>query len=189
MIANLFDRNLVRILTYVLISPGSRYRRNEIKEKTSMYNVPLDASLAKLCKLKILTEKKKIYAINFEHEQAQVVLAALKKEYLQFNLPHAVYMILVEIAEKMMKEKDIAQAILFGSYAKLIYSDKSDIDIAVVLNSQVNVLQKEKNLQQEMNKLSKRYSKKIELHVFSEKEMEKSDTLISEIKKNGKPFW
>ncbi len=188
--ANLFDKNLIRIISYFLISPGSRYRRKELKEKTGMNNVPLDTNLNKLCALKILKEKRNIYNLNLENQDMQLILNEIKKEYDEFHLSHAIFNIIVEISEKVAREKSIAQTILFGSYAKLIHTDKSDIDISIILKDSIkNVSSIEKKLRKETEKIGRRHSKIIELHFFHEKDMKQHDPLIKDIVRNGKPLW
>ena len=58
---NIFDKNLAKILSFFLISPGSRYKRKEIKEKTKMNNIPLDKTLQKLISLRLIKENKNLY--------------------------------------------------------------------------------------------------------------------------------
>ncbi len=54
MIANLFDKNLLKVISYFMISPDSRYRRKGLKEKTGINNVPLDNTINRLISLKAL---------------------------------------------------------------------------------------------------------------------------------------
>src|SRR3989344_7347559 len=116
MISNLFDKNIIRILSYFLISPGSRYTRKEIKEKTQMNNIPLDNTLKKLKSLKLITENKKLHALNFSIEKNKEIFSLISEEYKSFNIPHKIFNTLIETAEKLSKIKDINSAILFGSY-------------------------------------------------------------------------
>ena len=190
MIANLFDKNLVKVLSYLLISPGSRWRRKELKEKTGMNNIPLDSALNQLLALNILKEKKNLFELNFENRELINVIQHIKKEYLSFNVPYAIYNLLSEITTKLSKEKDVINAFLFGSYAKLIYTEKSDIDIAVILSNPVkNTKNLEKIILREMEKLEKKHQRKIELHFFNEKDLKAKDAIIQEIKKNGKQLF
>ena len=57
MILDLFNLDIGKILTLYSISPGSRYTRNELKEKTNLFNVSLDKPLS------ILLTNKMIYFI------------------------------------------------------------------------------------------------------------------------------
>lgn len=187
MIANLFDKNSVKVLSYFLISPGSKWRRKELKEGTGMNNIPLDTTLQQLLALKILKEKKHLLEINFENKEYLDIIMHLKKEYASFNVPYAIFNLLAEISAKLSKEKGITQTILFGSYAKLIHTEKSDIDIAVILsNALENPSFLEKKMQKSAEKLEQKYKKHIELHFFREKDFKKKDPLIQEIRKNGK---
>lgn len=155
-----------------------------------MYNVPLDMTLTKLCSLDILKEKRKLYSLNVENREMQPLLDEIKKEYDTFHLPHAVFNILVDVNEKFAREKDIAQLMLFGSYAKLIYTDTSDIDIVVVFSDTIrNQHAVEKKLRKETEKIEKKRRKKIELHFFREKDMKRHDPLIKDIVRNGKLLW
>src|SRR3989338_1352343 len=85
MISNLFDKNIIRILSYFLISPGSRYTRKEIKEKTQMNNIPLDSTLTKLKSLRLITSKGKLYSLNFSIEKKKET-DKIKKEINKLNI-------------------------------------------------------------------------------------------------------
>ena len=45
MISYLFEKDIFKVLSLFGISPGSRFKRNEIKDKTLLYNVNLDKAL------------------------------------------------------------------------------------------------------------------------------------------------
>lgn len=190
MIANLFDRNMVKVLSYFLISPGSRYRRKELKEKTEMNNIPLDTTLQQLLSLKIIKEKKHVFELNFENKDLIDIIMHLKKEYTSFNVPHLIFNLIVDLSAKLSKEKSVQSAILFGSYAKLIHTKKSDIDIAVILsNALKNPSFLEKKIQSTTEKIEKKYKKNIELHFLSDKDLVRKDPLMQEIKRNGKELF
>ena len=180
MISNLFDKNIVKILTYFLISPGSRYKRKEIKEETEMNNAPLDNTLTKLKALKLISENKKLHALNFNIEKNKEIFYILSNEYKYFNIPYKIFNILVETAEKLSKYKSVKSVILFGSYAKLIQTENSDIDLSIIVE---NMTKKQTDkIKKEIGKLSR----KIELHFFEEDDMKAGDPLIKDILKNGK---
>ncbi len=180
MISNIFDKNIINALSYFLISPGSRYTRKEIKEKINMNNVPLDNTLNKLLSLNIIKKKNNVYSLNNESKETLPLFEIIKREYLEFSIPHEIFNIIVETAEKLSKIKFVKSAVLFGSYAKLIHTFKSDIDIAIIT---VNINKQEiEQVKKEINKISD----KIELHFFKEKDMKEKDPLIKDILKNGK---
>ena len=79
MIINLLNRNSARVIILFSTSPGRKYLRKEIREKTEINNVPLDASLAELANLKIIVKKGKIYSLNLENNLVSQILEELKE--------------------------------------------------------------------------------------------------------------
>lgn len=188
MMSNIFNKDAVKILSYLLISPGSKYTRNEIKEKTKMNNIPLDKTLTKLIILKILKKEKNLLMLNLGQEEAKEIIIKIKEDFKKLNLPHNIFSTTLDISDKLAELKYIRKAILFGSYAKLIYSDNSDIDIAIILDVKVKNLNKlKKIIEKDINKISKKNKKEIELHFFNESDLKhKEDALIKDILRNGK---
>ncbi len=182
MITSLFDKNIVKVLSYFSISPGSRFSRKDLKEATLLNNVPLDAALKTLLSAGTLSYADRLYSLNFENQYAKTVIDILKKEYIRFKeLPFKVYLALIDI-DSMLSGFNI-NTHLFGSFAKLIYTERSDIDLAVVLNEPDKKLVE--NIKRVLEKVEKKYKKNIECHFFTEKDMQSSDPLIKEILKNG----
>jgi len=183
MIINLIDKNYTKILLFLAISPGSRYSRKEIKEKTEMNNVPLDNSLNALVNLKLIKEENKIYSLNLDNE---IIRQLLKEKQKISNLPLKVQFILLDFIDYALNLKSIKNIILFGSYSKLIFSEKSDIDIAVVFADKIKNREKtEKKILAFEDKLSKKYRKEIQSHFFLEKDLKhKEDPLIRDILRN-----
>jgi len=182
MISNIFDRNIVRVLSYFLISPGSRYTRKDVRDKTGMNNVPLDNTLHKLLSLKIIIKENNLLKINNDNIFKEL-LESIRKEYMYYNVPHKIFNLLIEISDKIGVIDDVKKVYLFGSYSKLIYHDKSDVDIAVVFN--VNI--KDRNrIEGKIQKIFKKIYKGIEVHFFLDSDMKKKDPLIRDIIKNGK---
>jgi len=184
MIINLIDKNYAKILLFLAISPGSRYSRKEIKEKTGMNNVPLDNSLNALINLKLINGENKIYSLNLENE---IVQQLMKERQKISNLPLKVRFILLDFIDYALNLKSIDRIILFGSYSKLIFSEKSDIDIAVIFADKIKNKEKtEKKVSVFENKLSKKHKKNIQSHFFLEKDLKhKEDPLIRDILRNS----
>ncbi len=186
MIANLFDRNLIKVLALFLISPGSRYSRDEIKKGTEMNNVPLDFSLNKMLGLEIIKKEKNLFILN-QHSSLIDIIKKIREEYKEFALPLKIYHILIEVSNKISGVKYVKNAYLFGSYAKLIYHENSDIDIAVIFENKIkNRRVIEKKITRFVLGLEKEREKEIEIHFFLEKDMKEKDPLIKEILRNGK---
>jgi len=182
MIINLVDRNIAKVLLLFSTSPGSRYYRNEIKEKTEMNNVPLDNSLNELLTLDIIKLDGRLYSLNYENGFANEIVGGAKEKF--GGLPLKVQFEIIDLISEILKLGRIRKIILFGSYSKLIYSEKSDIDIAVVLNKGNKI---EKKIELFAEKISKKYKKEIQAHFFSEGDLKhKEDPLIRDILKNGR---
>ena len=184
MITDIFDRSIVKILTLFSISPGSKFTRKEIKEKTMLYNIPLDKALTALLNNKILIKEKRFLSMNFENNNAKNVMEIIKKEYLRFKeIPLKIYYLLLDICASLSAINQIENIYLFGSFSKLIYTEKSDVDLGIILRRESKELIKK--IRSETSKIEKKYEKIIEQHFFEKKDLSKKDHLIKEIKKNN----
>ena len=83
MINLIFDSDVFKVLTVFSISPGSRFKRKEIKEKTKLNNIPLDNALLKLIREDLLKKERNFYLINFENANIKIILDILSKQYNQ----------------------------------------------------------------------------------------------------------
>ncbi len=183
MINPIFDQNIFKILTLFSLAPGSRFTRKEIKEKTQLNNVPLDASLSKLIKTPILKRQGSYYYMDFENEERGKIMQIIASQYKQLKeIPLDVYFILVDLVYRLSNAKEV-DAYLFGSYSKLVYKEDSDVDIAVLTTKKFNKNQLEK----ENGRLKKIYNKNVEIHYFDKFSFykNKKDPLVREIIKNG----
>ena len=185
MIINLMNKNLASVLLFLAISPGSKYSRKEIKEKTGINNVPLDSALNELLTFEIISLRGKLYSLNLENSLVNQIVNEIKEKI--GNLPLKIQFILSDFVNSISKLDKIKGIILFGSYSKLIYSEKSDIDVAIVLNESKSVGKIKKKIGLTADKLSKKYKKEIQEHFFTEKDLtHKEDPLIKDILRNGR---
>ena len=178
MISFIFDKDVFKILSLFGISPGSRFKRNEIKDRTFLYNINLDKALIRLVNLGLVKKDRNYYQINFENEMKNKIFDPVIGEYKRLReIPFKVYLLLIDLMEEISKSGE-TEVYLFGSYAKLIYKENSDVDIAVI-NGKVNA--------KIIDKVEKRYKLKVEPHYFKKDEFykNKKDPLIKEIIKNG----
>lgn len=183
MITQLFDNSVSKVLCLYVVSPGSKFKRNELKQHTFLNNVPLDFALNKLINSEILIRKNNLYYFNFESEFGKSILEIHKKQYYKLKeLPLNVYFSLLDIVERFSTTNTIS-LYLFGSFSKLIYTRTSDIDIAVIYKQEPDF----KTINNYKEKIEKKYNKKIELHYFKKEEFEKNknDPIIHDIVKNG----
>ena len=184
MITDVFNKDAVKVLTLFSVSPGSKFTRKEIKEKTMLNNVPLDNVLNSLLNNKILIKEKRFISLNFENKDLKPVLDIIKMEHLRFKeIPLKIYYMLLDVSAVLSNIPSLMKVYLFGSYAKLIYTDKSDIDLAVVLeNGHKDIVNK---LKKSVSMIEKKYDKNLELHFFEEKDMRQKDPIIKEILRNS----
>lgn len=185
MIGLIFDKDCFKILSLFSVSPGSGFRRNQVKEKTLLNNVPLDKALTRLVRGNVLRNDRNIYRINFESEYSKNVLEILSKQHKEMKeLPLNMYFLLIDLVDgiSILKKKKI-EVYLFGSYSKLIYREKSDVDIAVLgpENLDVNMILKISN------RLEVKYHKHVEVHDFVKENFykNKKDPLVNDILTNG----
>lgn len=92
----------------------------------------------------------------------------------------------IDLAKKYLdflrKENfQIAQAYLFGSYAKGTNRPESDIDIALIFNE----LKDEIDMQIQLMKLRRKFDLRIEPHPFEKKDLDENNPFLNEILHTG----
>lgn len=183
MIIQLFNKNITKVLTVFSISPGSRFQRKELKEKTGMNNVNLDDALSLLLNSSIIKREKRFFYLNFEDSNGKELIGLVSRQYKALReVPLKVYFAIIELIYSLSKFE--VDAYLFGSYAKLVYEEDSDIDIAII-SDKVSAKGK-RAIGKFIGKLEAKYKKSIEVHYFSrEFYKNKKDPLVKDILKNG----
>ncbi len=178
----IFDKNILKVLTVFSLSPGARLNRKTLKEKTAIPNLVLDKTLNTIINLKILTKERNLFTLNFRNNKIKEIIALVQEDYAKLKqLPLKEYFIILDIKIEIAKIKNIHEVHLFGSYAKLLFKENSDIDIAVISDK----IEKE-NINKTTKKLEKKYKKKIEIHIFSKNiHKNKKDPLVKEIFQHG----
>ncbi len=183
MISPIFDQNIFKVLALFSLTPGSRFTRRDIKEKSRLNNVPLDSALSKLVKTDVLKKEKNYYSIDFESGNWRGLIQILAGQHKQLKeIPLDVYFILSDVAYYLSTQKE-TEAYLFGSYSKLVYKEDSDVDIAVLATKKFV----KKGFEKEIAWLEKIYKKGIEIQYFDKFNFykNKTDPLVKEIIKNG----
>ncbi len=184
MITPIFDKDALQILTVFSISPGSRFLRRELKDRTKLNNVNLDNAINILLNSKLIKKEKRLLSLNLDSDKTKQVIDLTSNEYKKLRgLPLDVYFSITNIIFYLSKLKDI-DVYLFGSYAKLVFKENSDIDILIVSDT-INIKQK-REINVLAQKLELRYKKKIELHYFSMGFYKnKRDHFVQEVLRNG----
>ncbi len=181
---NLINLNVLKLLVFFSDSPGRKYLREEIKNKTNFNNLILDESLIKLTYSKFLLRKNKLYFLNLENPETNFFLEKIKK--ISGNLPLEVAFAMIDFLNKVQKITKIEKIFLFGSYAKLIYHKDSDIDLAIIFNKDKK-FEIKKKISAIANKLSKKYKKEIQEHFFTLSDLKnKNDPLIKDLLRNNR---
>lgn len=178
----LFNKDILKILTIFSMSPGSKFNRKEMKEKTKLNNISLDNNINILLNSKIILKEKRLFSLNFDNKDTKEIINLVSGQYRFLKeIPLNVYFPVIDIIHFLSKSKGI-DVYLFGSFAKLIFNETSDIDLAIV-SDRINNKKKFGKL---IQKLERRYEKNIELHYFSKDFYKnKKDPLVKEILKNG----
>lgn len=92
---------------------------------------------------------------------------------------------IIETAERFTQqlpaEWDVKKAFLFGSYARGVEREESDIDIAVVLGNMTDFF----DTQMQMMRVRRSIDLRIEPHPISESEFNTTNPLALEIQKTG----
>ncbi len=183
MISFMFMPDCFKILTFFSLSPGSSWNRKEIQDKLKLNNVPLDKALTQLLNAGILQKNKKYYCFRWESEYTKKIIGLCQEQFKQLReLPLPIYNMLVDLLYYLSAYKNI-EVFLFGSYAKLIYKENSDLDIAIIYGHKID----QGKIQKSASKLEKTYGRKIDVHYFEKEKFYKSkkDLLVQGIMKDG----
>ncbi len=177
-----FDKNVLKILSVFATSPGSNFLRKQIQEFSMINNIVLDKTLRRLINSCVLARDGRFYCLNLSNSCVKDFLKDVSEEYHKLkDLPLGVYSIILELVFGLVEVKNLGDVYLFGSYSKLVYSEDSDIDIAIVSDGvdrkKVNVICK---------KMKSRYGKRVDVHFFGKDFYKnKRDALVKEILKDG----
>jgi predicted nucleotidyltransferase len=179
-----------RILVLMSEAPGMRLSRPEIKRLTRLGNNAVTESLKDLVVHGILNMKregrKTAYGFDLTDETAKLIigLCAAERKGLN-NLPYQYSLVLREYVRMTLSLCVPKRIVLFGSVAKRVYREDSDIDIAVVLGEELPA-QTRLDMEDVTTRLKKRFGMEIQQHFFALNEFEKAeDKLIAEIRKDG----
>ncbi|MBU1203634.1 MAG: nucleotidyltransferase domain-containing protein [Nanoarchaeota archaeon] len=184
MIVQLFGKDIAKVLTIFCISPGSRFQRKELKEKTRLNNLVLDRILNVLLNSRVIKREKRWLLLNIENKEARQVIELISKDYKELKeIPLDVYFPIIELIYLLGRLRGL-DVYLFGSYAKLIFKENSDIDIAIV-SEHISVKEK-REVSNLTRKVKDRYDKILEIHYFTKSfHKNKKDPLVKDIIKNG----
>ena len=76
MILQIFNKDILEVLTVFSISPGSRFLRKELKERTKLNNVNLDNALNILLNTNLIKKEKRFLLLNLESAKSIINLVS-----------------------------------------------------------------------------------------------------------------
>ena len=184
-------RSSWKILFVLSEAPGKAISRREIYSLTRLGNKVITKFLLLLEKFGVISSKKIgktfYYSFILSNDFAKKIIEIVNFEKIRLNNPDFyVLNILRDFVYELTNSKleILHKVILFGSYAKRTYTEKSDIDIAIVISKKDSDY--ELIVTDAIQSLKKRYKKEIQLHYFTIEEFNTSkNRLILEIKKDG----
>ena len=178
MISPIFNKDVLKLLTLFSISPGSRFLRNYIKEKTKLNNVNLDNALNVLLNSGLVKKEKRFLYFNLDYKPIIDIVFQQYKELKQ--IPLDVYFLIIDFIFFINKFKNL-DIYLFGSYSKLIFKEGSDVDLALIFDKA-----DKGKINNFTRKIELKYNRKIEVHYFEKNFYKnKKDPVVNEILKNG----
>ncbi len=172
----------IRIIRLLLTYPNKDFSAGEIEKYTESKGGNLHRALRKLSIYELIIKEKNAYKINYSNQLVQTLNTIFEKEKKYFqNIDQKELNILSEFTNELFKKySDIKEIILFGSVARGMYSEKSDIDI-MIIKEKMNT-----KTELETTKLAKKYKKKIQFFIHTPKEFKESkEPMMKEAKKEG----
>lgn len=186
-------KSVWRILILFSEVPGKNLSREEIRSYTKLGNQSITQALFILKAFGILNFRKSgkagLYQLNLANKYAKKIIELCQEEYRDLNaLPFDILSPVREFARSVLdKNLGIEKIILFGSVAKRIFRENSDIDICVVFEKKYTV-KEDMALAKIAQDIGDRFGRKLQLHLFSGEEFEskrKKDKLVMEILRDG----
>ncbi len=176
-----------RILELLLETPRKKVSRHQLFEHTKLGNAPLSRGLRRLTAVGILVKdkkgKKEFYYVNQANEYSRLLYQLWERERFDLrNVDYDVKVIVSEFVRMALDAVDVAEIILFGSWAKGTASVRSDIDIAVVFEENLNG---EVEITRIVRHLEKKYKKEIQVHSFASRSFVMKTAIVKEIKNEG----
>ena len=182
MIGLIFDTNCFKILSLFAVSPEPGYKRNEIKEKTKLNNVPLDKALTKLLSSHVLAVENNVYKLDMENKSTKRAVKIALRQYQALNeLPFDLYLLLTDLVEEFSYIKNL-ELYLSDDPLKSSYQ-KSSIEITIITPRAVD----KKSISKTITKLTTKYRRQVEVHDFISAAFYKNpdDPKVKDLKDNG----
>lgn len=157
-ILTVFSKDIFAELTFKLIKEKSRQKSNNV----------VQIAIKEFQKHGLLNIKKVgdiiVYSLNLRNNLTLACLNIINEEELnKRNIPKK---LLRDIQERIAKHTEFFILLVFGSYAKNTATDKSDLDIAVIVDSE-NI---KKEITPSIQTIKRREIINIDYHIFTRQE-------------------
>lgn len=179
-----------RIIVLIAESPGMRLTRPEIKKITCLGNNAITESLKDLVVHDVVNikkaGKKTTYGFNLTNNLTTQLISLCDMEKIRLNnLPYHYSLVLREYVRMVLSILEPERIVLFGSVAKRVYREDSDIDVALVFKTALKTKERI-DIEEIAHKIKERFGKEIQQHSFTLQEFKTSkEKLIQEIKRDG----
>ena len=174
-ILGVFHKNLFVELTFKQIKEQSKQKSNNI----------VQIALKEFLKQNLIKTKTTAdvttYLLNLDNNLTLSYLNLInQREILKRKFPKG---ILADIQKKILKQTELFILIVFGSYAKNKATEKSDLDIAVIVESE----QTKKEITPFLETIKRREIKTIDYHAFARNEF--LEMLQADVENVGKQIY
>jgi len=177
MLENILGNKTVwKILRLMAEAPGRPVSQREIRGLLRLGFSNMQGTLNQLIYSSVLSTKKQgkttYYCLNLTNELTQEIIRLVDLERKKLNnLQPSKSAVLAEFERKVLEKiKSVKKIILFGSVAKRISTQDSDIDICILTEGKLSVKEKLK-----LTRISSEFEKKAKFQIFDfeEKEFDK----------------
>ena len=177
------------IIVVLAESPGQGFTKEDIKTITSLSGNSLFNSLNVLVKNDIVNVKKKgkrsYYNLNLANSYSKKIVEIADLERRELNaMDIKITIMLREYVRKIVDLIEVKNIYIFGSIVKNSYNEKSDIDIAIIVNSKLSIKERVE-LEKVGESIEKRFGREIQQHIFTIEEFEGKNKLIEQIHRDG----
>ncbi|MDD5133501.1 MAG: nucleotidyltransferase domain-containing protein [Candidatus Nanoarchaeia archaeon] len=174
--------NKLKLLRELSLHENWNYNINELAKNTDIHRVRISSLIKELADsgvIKIINKGKvKLISINKENYFVKNILIDLfdKENNLALHIAQ-------KIADEIKKEKGIVSIILFGSAIKNKFTFKSDLDLMIIINKEIDAKYIENIIKKYSNGILISYDI-INIAIFKKLFKEKEASIVSLIKDN-----
>ena len=183
MIENILGSKVnIRIIRLLISYPNKDFSTSDIEKFTGTKGGNLHRAIRKLTIYNIILKNKNLYRIYYANPLIESLIKIFEKEKKYFqNIDQKELNIISDFTNELLKTyTDVKEIILFGSVARGMYSQKSDMDFMIIKE---NISHK---IELQITKLTKKYERKIQFFLHTPKDFKDSkEPMIKEVKKEG----